>query len=184
MQIDYGRFNENGDEYCITNPETPRAFDNFLWNEAIFSNVQQTGTGYADYQIEDGEAIQLLTGNGLICDFDVFGRDSLMSRLIYIRDDDTGEFWNANWEPVCRPYESYECRHGLGYTTIRSRTEGIDSTFALFVPPGKDPVELWTLRLGNPSGRPRQLSVFCYNQFQFRYKWGFDSYGEIGRAHV
>ena len=179
MQIDYGRFNENGDEYCITNPETPRAFDNFLWNEAIFSNVQQTGTGYADYQIEDGEAIQLLTGNGRICDFDVFGRDSLMSRLIYIRDDDTGEFWNANWEPVCRPYESYECRHGLGYTTIRSRTEGIDSTFALFVPPGKDPVELWTLRLGNPSGRPRQLSVFCYNQFQFRYKWGFDSYGDM-----
>jgi hypothetical protein len=96
----YGHFSPDGREFVITNPQTPRAFDNFLWNDAIFSNVQQTGVGYADYQVGDGEAVQLLTGIGRICDFDVFGREGLMSRLVYLRDNDTGESWNVNWEPT------------------------------------------------------------------------------------
>ena len=179
MPTSFGQFNDQGNEFKITNPATPRAFDNFLWNEAVFSNVQQTGVGYFDYQVGEREAVQLLTGNGRICDFDVFGRDSLMSRLIYVRDNDTGEFWNVNWEPVRRQYDRYECTHGLGYTTIKSETAGIASEFMIFVPTGKDPVELWKLDTVNKSGKARNLSLFVYNQFQFRYKWGFDSYGDM-----
>ena len=88
----YGHFNESGDEFIVTNPATPRAFDNMLWNAAIFSNVQQTGVGYCDYQIDGTEGVQLMTGVGRICDFDVFGCDHLMSRLVYIRDNETGRF--------------------------------------------------------------------------------------------
>lgn len=179
MPTSFGHFNEKGNEFTITNPATPRAFDNFLWNEAVMSNVQQTGVGYFDYQVGEREAVQLLTGNGRICDFDVFGRDSLMSRLIYVRDNETGEFWNVNWEPVRRQYDKYECAHGLGYTIIRSETTGVSSEFRIFVPQGKDPVELWTLKTANKSSKPRSLSLFVYNQFQFRYKWGFDSYGDM-----
>jgi len=97
MRHKYGYFSNEGNEFTITEPNTPRAFDNFLWNDSVFSNIQQTGVGYFDYQIGDNEAVQMLTGVGRICDFDVFGRDHLMSRLIYIRDNDTGEFWNVNW---------------------------------------------------------------------------------------
>ena len=93
----YGYFNEEGTEFTITNPKTPRAFDNFMWNDVMFSSVHQTGVGFIDYQIDGTEAVQLLTGIGRICDFDVFGRDHLMSRLIYVRDNETGEFWNVNW---------------------------------------------------------------------------------------
>ena len=179
MDSKYGYFNKNGNEFIITNPETPRAFDNFLWNQAIFSNVQQTGVGYCDYQIDGSEAVQLLTGNGRICDFDIFGRDNLMSRLVYIRDNETGDFWNVNWEPVRKEYDRYECIHGMGYTIIRSEVNGIASEFRIFIPGGKDPVELWTLKTVNTSARKRNLSIFVYNQFQFRYKWGFDSYGDM-----
>ena len=175
----YGSFQNNGLEFVVNNPATPRAFDNFLWNDAIMSNVSQTGVGYADYQPAGLEAIQLLTGNGRVCDFDIYGRESLMSRLIYIRDNDTGVFWNVNWEPVRRAYEKYECTHGLGYTIICNVTEGIEAVFSLLVPVGNDPVELWKLSLVNRSGRARNLSIFMYNQFQFRYKWGFDSYGDM-----
>ena len=62
MRYKYGYFNESGSEFTVTDPKTPRAFDNLLWNDAIFSDVWQTGVGYADYQVGDGEAIQLLTG--------------------------------------------------------------------------------------------------------------------------
>ncbi|NSW91031.1 MAG: hypothetical protein HPY74_10260 [Firmicutes bacterium] len=175
----YGNFNMEGTEFIITNPATPRAFDNFLWNDSIFSYVQQTGVGYCDYQVDKYEAVQLLTGNGRICDFDLYGRDNLMSRLIYIRDNDTGDFWNVNWEPVRKKYEEYECKHGLGYTIIKTRVKGIISEFRIFVPKGKDPVELWTLSIINNTGIRKNLSIFIYNQFQFRFKWGFDSYGDM-----
>jgi cellobiose phosphorylase len=179
MNHPYGHFNDNGDEFIITNPATPRAFDNMLWNESMFSNVQQTGVGYCDYQIDGKEGIQLMTGVGRICDFDVFGRDHLMSRLIYIRDNETGKFWNAGWEPVCEEPTAYACRHGLGYTIIESVTNEVKSTLRIFVPVGKDPLELWTLTLSDVSGRGRALSVFVYNQIQFKFKWGFDSYGDM-----
>ena len=71
MEYNYGHFNEDGTEFVITDPRTPRAFDNFIWNEAVFSNVQHTGVGYCDYQVGTNEAVQLLTGVGRICDFDV-----------------------------------------------------------------------------------------------------------------
>ncbi len=175
----YGHFNDDGSEFIITDPKTPRAFDNFLWNDVIFSSVLQTGTGFIDYQIGDTEAIQLLTGVGRTCDLEVFGRDGLMSRLIYIRDNETGEYWNVNWEPVKKEYEYYRCRHGLGYSIIESATNGIHATFRIFIPKGNDPVELWTLELENKSDKKRDLSVFVYNQFMFSYKWGFNSYGDM-----
>ncbi len=175
----YGHFNSSGEEFTVTAPDTPRSFDNFLWNDTVMSNVQQTGVGYMDYRVDHLEAIQLFTGNGRICDYDVFGRDSLMSRLVYIRDKESGDFWNTNWEPVCAPYEEFACTHGLGYTVIENKTRGIASRLRLFVPSGKDPVELWTLTVRNTEPKPRRLSLFLYSQFQFRYKWGFDSYGDM-----
>ena len=175
----YGYFNEEGTEFTVTDPKTPRAFDNFIWNDSLFSTVQQTGVGCFDYQVGDLEAIQLLTGVGRICDFDVFGREGLMSRLIYVRDNTTGEFWNVNWEPVRKAFDSFECTHGLGYTNIRSLTNKIQSGFRIFVPKGSDPLELWTLSFENKDLTQRDLSIFVYNQFIFTYKWGFNSYGDM-----
>ncbi|MCL2351568.1 MAG: hypothetical protein FWC55_03440 [Firmicutes bacterium] len=178
-QYPYGRFSDDGKEFIINDPATPRAFDNFLWNGAVFSNVGQTGVGCFDYQVGENEAIQLLTGNGRVCDFDVYGRESLMSRLIYVRDNESGEFWNVNWEPRRKAYESYSCAHGLGYTVITNLTDGIEAVLTIFVPDGNDPVELWKVEFVNRSGRRRDLSAFAYCQMQFRYKWGFDSYGDM-----
>lgn len=175
----YGYFNEDGTEFTVTNPKTPRAFDNFLWNDVLFSSVHQTGVGFLDYQVDEKEAVQLFTGIGRICDFDVFGREHLMSRLIYVRDNDTGEYWNVNWEPVKKAFDFYECTHGLGYSVIRSETNKMASSFRIFVPKGKDPVELWTIGFENKLGKRRNLSIFIYNQFQFSYKWGFNSYGDM-----
>lgn len=138
MEYKYGHFNEDGNEFIVTNPQTPRAFDNFIWNDCAFSNIQQTGVGYMDYQPGDKEAVQLLTGVGRICDFDVFGRDHLMSRIIYIRDNATHDFWTVNWEPVKHPYQEYQCTHGLGYSIISTTVNGISATFRIFIPQGND----------------------------------------------
>jgi len=174
-----GHFSASGDEFVITNPNTARAFDNFIWNDSAFSCVQQTGVGYFDYQVGDTEGIKLFTGIGRICDFDVFGRDGLMSRLVYVRDNATGEYWNLNWEPVKKEYEEYSCTHGLGYTIIRNRTADLESSLRIFIPEGGDPVELWTLTFQNLAPKSRDVSIFVYCQFSFKYKWGFNSYGDM-----
>lgn len=175
----HGHFAADGMTFVVTDPATPRAFDNFLWNDAIFACVQQTGVGTLDAQVDGLEGIKLYTGEGRICDIEVFGRDTLMSRLVYVRDRDTGRFWNVGWEPVRRPYESYACEHGLGFTRIASQTEGIAASLRLFVPPGAEPVELWRLAVKNAGGTPRRLSVFVYNQYLLQYRWGFNSYGDM-----
>jgi hypothetical protein len=52
-QPSHGHFNEDGTEFIVTNPDAPRALDNFLWNDACFSIVQHTGVGCLDYQPGD-----------------------------------------------------------------------------------------------------------------------------------
>ena len=31
---------------------------------------------------------------------------------IYIRDDETGDYWSVSWQPVGRDMAKYSCRHG------------------------------------------------------------------------
>ena len=59
----YGHFEEGQADFTITDPQTPRAFDNFLWNDSVFSNIQQTGVGYCDYQVDGKEGVQLFLKN-------------------------------------------------------------------------------------------------------------------------
>ena len=149
MHNQYGHFGDDGLSFVVTDPATPRAFDNFLWNDAVFSCVQQTGIGTCDAQIDGREAIQVFSGVGRVVDIETFGRDHLMSRLVYVRDMATGAFWNVGWEPVCRPCSDYACTHGLGWTRIVSETDGIRASLLIFVPPGREAVECWRLSLEN-----------------------------------
>ena len=61
----YGQFAEDGITYEITDPATPRAFDNFLWNDAVMSCVHQTGVGTCDVQVDGSESIQVFTGGAM-----------------------------------------------------------------------------------------------------------------------
>ncbi len=119
----YGNFNSDGTEFVITDPDTPRDFDNFLFNNSIFSYVQQTGAGYNKYQIGDSETTSFFNVRRDV----MYDRDSLMNRLVYIRDNDSGEFWNVNWEPVKAAYDSYRCIHGIGYTILETAVKNIES---------------------------------------------------------
>ena len=174
---DCGHFSKDGLEYVVTRPDTPRPFDNMLWNRQFLANVQQTGAGYTDYQIGSFEMTKLSQGIGRICDFDVYGRDTFLNRLVYVRDNKTGKFWNVGWEPVKAKPSRFRARHGLGYTVIENTTDGVAASFRVFVPAGDEPAEYWTLRLAPE--RARDLTVFVYEQISFKYMWGFNSYGDM-----
>ena len=78
-------------------------------------------------------------------------------RYIYLRDDEAAAqepgslFWSPSWQPVRQPLDEYECRHGLGYTTIRSKQAGIQSQTRYFIPLGEN-LEIWEVTLTNQRG--------------------------------
>ena len=53
---------------------------------------------------------------------------------IYIKDGDT--VWNPGWQPTKTPLDSYSCRHGLGYTILEGKKDGVTARQELFVPKG------------------------------------------------
>ncbi len=64
--------------------------------------------------------------------------------------------WNPGWQPTKTPLDSYSCRHGLGYTVVEGKKDGVTARQELFVPKG-DACELDRLTLTNRSDRPPEL---------------------------
>jgi len=66
------------------------------------------------------------------------------------------------------PLDHYECRHGMGYTTICSRSAQIAAEITYLVPVDEH-LELWICSLCNESQRRRGLDLFTYAEFSL---WG------------
>jgi len=151
----YGHFSPDGKEYIITTPRTPRPWINVISNGDYGITVSQTGSGYS---WRTHAQLNRLTRWEQDLIRDEWGK------YIYLRDE-KGNVWSAGWKPVCSEPDSYECRHGIGYTTIRSTYFGIETELLIFVPIDK-PLELWSLTIRNRTRRTRTLDVFTY------FEWG------------
>jgi cellobiose phosphorylase len=156
FETKYGYFSDDGKEYIIKTPRTPRPWINVISNGDYGFVVSQTGSGYS-WRTHAG--LNRLTR----WDQDLI-RDE-WGKYILIRDRDNGNLWSAGWKPVCVEPGKYNCRHGIGYTIIEASNRQIESSLLLFVP-NDDPMELWKLTLRNSGSSPRRLSLFTY------FEWG------------
>lgn len=163
----FGQFSENGAEYIFHTPFVPRPMLNYIWNSRILSGINHFGGGdgaYGDraasYIDPDGKGRAILIRNG--------------NRYFYVRDEETGEFWNPGWYPVRKNLDSYCCRHGLGYSFIEGSYNGINAELRGFVN-DEDPVEIWTITLTNKSNKPRKLKVYSFVEFSLE---GYARYSE------
>ncbi|MFV0414151.1 MAG: GH36-type glycosyl hydrolase domain-containing protein, partial [Oscillospiraceae bacterium] len=83
-------------------------------------------------------------------------------RYFYIKDG--AAVWNPGWQPVQTELDSYNCRHGLGYTVIEAAKNGVSAAQQTFVPLGAN-CEVTRLRLKNTSAAAKQLQLFSYVEF-------------------
>jgi len=145
----YGYFTDDGLEYVITTPHTPRDWFNFFWNPTYLACAGNSMNGCSLYQNEDGVVTNL------------FGKQDMREdpRWIYIRDNKTGEVWSAGYLPCLTDHDEYEVRNGLGYTILRTLKNGVRVEFRVFVP-RKWMGEVWTIKVTNETRRQRDLSVF------------------------
>jgi cellobiose phosphorylase len=154
----YGYFDDEHREYVITRPDTPLPWINYLGLEDYFALISNTGGGYSFYK--DARLRRLTRYRYNDAPLDSNGR------WIYLMDEAGSPpyFWSPTWQPTRTPLDEYECRHGMGYTTIRSKLSGIESQVRYFIPPGEN-LEVWELQLTNQRTTPAQLSVFAAVEF-------------------
>jgi cellobiose phosphorylase len=149
---DYGHFSEDGREYVITRPDTPRPWVNVICPGDYGLVVSQAGGGYS---WKTHATLNRVTRWEQDLVRDEWGK------FLYCRDREDGAFWSLSHQPVQHPKARYECRHGVGYSTLRCTARSVESEWTLFVPPDL-PLEIWTVRLRNRSARPRRLDLFTY----------------------
>jgi cellobiose phosphorylase len=157
----YGYFDDDAREYVIQRPDTPLPWLNYLGQEDYFAMISNTGGGYSFYR--DARLRRLIRYRYNNVPADVGGR------ALYLRLDD-GDFWSPTWQPVRKPLDSYECRHGLGYTRIASTYRGIAADVTYFVPLGQA-LEVWLLRLTNQNSSPVALQLFSLVEFCLWDAW-------------
>jgi cellobiose phosphorylase len=152
----YGSFDDETREYVINRPDTPLPWINYLGNEDYFGILSNTGGGYSFYKDARLRRLTRFRYNNAPLDSN--------GRYIYLRDDESALFWSPTWQPFRRPLDEYECRHGMGYTTIRSKMAGVESSTRYFIPLGEN-LEIWELTLTNHRHKPADLSVFSAIEF-------------------
>ena len=156
--MQYGHFDNARREYVIDRIDLPVSWTNYIGIGDMYGVFNHTAGGYLLYQSPEYHRISRFRPNGVPMDGP--------GHYVYIRDNDTGDYWTVSWQPVGKDKAKYSCRHGLSYVKYLCDYSEIHAEQTLMVAMD-DPVELWNVTLRNDSGRPRALSVFSYVEFSF-----------------
>jgi len=150
----YGFFDDANAEYVITTPKTPLPWINYLGCNDFFSLISNTAGGYSFYK--DAKLLRLTRYR-----YNCVPGDS-NGKYYYVKDGDT--IWNIGWQPTKTELDSYECRHGLGYSKFSSKKNGIEASCLAFVPMN-DTCEVNKVVLKNTTDNTKTISLFSYVEF-------------------
>ena len=147
----YGFFDDMNREYVITTPKTPLPWINYLGNRDFFSLISNTCGGYTFYK--DAKLLRLTRYRYNNVPYDNNGK------YFYIKDGEN--IWNPGWQPVKADLDSYECRHGLGYSRFTSSNKNVKASVLTFVPMD-DTCEVSHVTLTNQDNCVKELKLFSY----------------------
>ena len=152
----YGYFDESKKEYVITRPDTPAPWVNYLGSPEYGAIVSNNAGGYS---------FAKSGANGRLLRY-VFNQFDEPGRYIYIRDNESKDYWSASWQPVGKDLNEYksECHHGTAYTKMMADYSGIHSEVRYYVPLNKT-YEVWNLSVTNNSDKARSLNITGYAEF-------------------
>ena len=150
----FGHFDDTSREYVITRPDTPWPWINYMGTEDFFSLISNTAGGYCFYKDAKFRRILRYRYNGVPMD------DG--GRYYYIKDGNT--VWNPGWKPCKTPLDSYECRHGMGYTRITGVKDGLKADVLFFVPLGHS-CEVHRVRLSNTGTAPKRIQLYSFAEW-------------------
>ena len=152
----YGYFDDKNREYVIDHPDTPAPWVNYLGSPQYGAIISNNAGGYS---------FAKSGANGRILRY-IFNQFDQPGRYLYIRDNDSRDYWSASWQPVGKDLEHYQskCCHGMGYTRMLADYSGIHSEACYYVPLGET-YEVWALTVKNCSEATRNLTLTGYAEF-------------------
>lgn len=152
FETKYGYFSENGNEYVIKTPKTPKPWINVISNGHYGLTISQSGGGFS--WLDHSEFNRLNRWHQDLVQ-DNWGK------YFYLKDEDSGQVWSPTWSPSRVDLDEYCCVHGFGYTRFCSEYKGIRSLLTIFVAMDH-PLEIWDIVLENKSNKDRHISIFTY----------------------
>jgi cellobiose phosphorylase len=154
--MQYGHFDSKAREYVIEKPDTPAPWANYLGSPAYGAIISNNAGGYSF--VKSGAAGRLIRYR--------FNEQDRPGRYIYLRDDESGDYWSASWQPVGKPLDQYKsvCRHGTGYTILEAEYKDIRSEACYYVPQEAD-YEVWRVKVSNKGSSARKISAFGFVEF-------------------
>ena len=154
--MQYGYFDDAKREYVITRPDTPAPWANYLGSPEYGAIISNNAGGYS---------FAKSGANGRILRY-VFNDFDRPGRYIYIRDNESKDYWSASWQPVGKDLNEYksECHHGTAYTKMLADYSEIHSEACYFVPLDCS-YEVWNLKVTNNSDKVRKLTLTGYAEF-------------------
>jgi len=156
----FGFFDDKNKEYVITSPRTPYPWINYLGTQNFFSLISNTAGGYHFFKDARLRRITRYRYNNVPVD--------VGGRYFYVNDD--GDVWNPGWAPVKAELDSYECRHGMGYTVITGKRNGLSAEVSFFVPHDFNG-EVQKLVLKNESGKKKNIKLFSFLEWCLWNAW-------------
>ncbi|MFA5971643.1 MAG: glycosyl transferase [Lentimicrobiaceae bacterium] len=153
-KMKFGHFDDKNREYVITNPQTPWPWINYLGTEDFFSLISNTAGGYSFYKDAKFRRLTRYRYNNVPMDSG--------GRYFYVKDEETT--WSPGWKPCKTPLDSYECRHGMNYTSIQGEKNGVTAKVLFFVPL-KTWAEVQKLTLSNTSSGVKKLKLFSFTEW-------------------
>jgi len=148
---DFGHFDDASREYVISKAATPWPWINYMGNGDFFSLISNTAGGYCFCKDAKFRRILRYRYNGVPMDAG--------GRYFYIKDGST--VWNPGWKPCKTELDSYECRHGMGYTRITGGKDGLKAELLFFVPLGRR-CELQRVRLTNTGNTVKNIKLYSF----------------------
>ena len=139
-----GYFADQTREYIIENMHPVRPLKNYLWNDTIFAELNQFCFGTSKCCINK--------------EFKPLVNDV---RLMYVKDEESGEFYDCNRNFADLPFEKFQARVGLGYQTTESEYNGLKTAFTVVIPV-HGYVELQKFTVKNVGDTARKLRIYSY----------------------
>ena len=149
--MQFGHFDDEKREYVIETPRTPYPWINYLGSEKFFSLISNTTGGYSFYTDARLRRLTRYRYNDMPLDNN--------GHYFFIKDADT--IWNPGWQPCQTELDSYECRHGFGYSKFTSKKNDLKAEALYFVPNGENcEVEMITLK--NEGSATKNISLVSF----------------------
>src|ERR1041385_4771669 len=160
--LQYGHFDNENREYVIDRVDVPVSWTNYLGVKDLCTVISHNAGGHSFYRNPEHHRITRFRANGVPLD--------RPEHYVYLRDDQTGEYWSVSWQPVGKDLQQalYECRHGLSYSRFSCDYRDLHAEQTMFIPVDDD-VELWDVKIRNTDIVPRAISVFSYAEFSFHH---------------